>query len=72
MKIHRRVDTEIKIVQSEFMEALGLGPEGSISELKIEFDENYHRYGSGASVISIKTIRHEHAKRLPRPLRKKR
>lgn len=71
MKIHRRVDTDIKIAQSEFMTALGLGDEGSIAELKIEWDENFHRYGSGASVVIIKTIRHENAKRLPRPRRKR-
>ena len=71
MRLHRHSVTKIKITESEFIEALGLGDEGFISAIKHEYVNDYHRVGVGANLVEIEMVKNKWAARKPRPRRKR-
>lgn len=70
MRIHSRTETEVKITQTEFLEALGLTEGDSIAEISEKWDPDFWRVGAGATVVTIKLTKHKYSKRKPRPRRK--
>jgi hypothetical protein len=70
MNVARRTQTKVMLTHTEFLEALGLEDEGYIqNDIKVEWTPDYHRQGSGATVVTINLIKHKtdrHRKAGPR------
>lgn len=69
MKIHRRTEIKVKLTDKEFKEALGITEEGYIQKITYDWIADYHRQGTGASVVAVELVLHRndyHRKAAPR------